>query len=152
MIAPGEAIPTALAQAQARLDELRAGRQPRSSTGTAITPYDISYSDFAAKFCGSEGGDFPFNFCYPPSSSDHVGSAHDVDNFKITVCVNSGQAHLTLIMDSQTVLSTDVVAGSTYKCVTHGYYSNGPNWDVVTDKVHVASSSTSYDLATKWSQ
>jgi len=111
----------------------------------------ISDTDFAAKYCTTEGGAFTIVHCRtaPPLTSNHSGSAFDVDTFQISACVNSGRINMKVWTDGDLVLNVDIPERS---CTSATLDSGLWNFDVVSDTITVIAPNTEYDLSTRWDQ
>jgi len=149
--APGQPVPDALLAAQARVAAARQGRPSHvASAANASGPIaSITDTDFATRYCTTEGGAWTTVHCYtaPPLTGNHSGSAHDIDTFKVSACVNSGKINIKVWTDSDQVLNVDLLANF---CSVHTWDSGFSNFDVVSDTLTVTASNTAYDLSTRW--
>lgn len=152
-IAPGQPVPSALAEAQARSDEARQGRparelpaKPASVAGTE----SFTSSWFANNFCYNE----PYTFinCHTGPGDDGVtgnldGTHTDVDEFKTTLCVNAGKVTLRTWVEGEQRLGVQVLADN---CWTYHWTSGLFNADSFRVSSTIDSASANYFLVVKW--
>jgi hypothetical protein len=150
-IAPGQPVPEALAQAQARADAAQAARparalpaQPAAVAGTE----SFSASGFASNFCYNEP--YAFINCHTGTNDGGVtvnlsGTHTDVDEFKASLCVNSGKVTLRTWVDGDPHVAVQVLGGN---CWTWHLWNGGD--DTISDSATIDSASANYFLAVKW--
>lgn len=151
-IAPDQPVPSALAEAQARADAARSARparelpEPAAATGTE----SFAASWFANNFCYNE----PYTFinCHTGPGDDGVtgnldGTHTDIDEFKTTLCVNSGKVTLRAWVEGEQTLGVQVTDGN---CWTYHWWSGLFNADSIRVSTTINSTSANYFLVVKW--
>lgn len=152
-IAPGQPVPEALAQAQARADAAGAARparaqpaQPAAVAGTDTESF--SASGFANSFCYNES--YAFINCHLGTNDGGVtvnlsGTHTDVDEFKASLCVNTGKVTLRTWVDGDPHVAVQVTDGN---CWTWHLWNGGD--DTISDSTTIDSASANYFFAAKW--
>jgi hypothetical protein len=152
-IAPGRPVPALLAQAQARADAARRDRparalpaKPASVTGPGPESFNAGW--FADNFCYNE----PYTFinCHLGVNDSGVkgnlaGTHDDVDEFKTSICVNSGKVTLRTWVDGDPHVGVQVTDGN---CWGWHLWNGGDDTIAVTSTID--SASANYFLAVKW--
>jgi hypothetical protein len=152
-IAPGQPVPSALAEAQARSDEARQSRPARelpAKPASVAGPDSESFvaSSFASNFCYNES--YTFINCHLGTNDGGVtgnlsGTHINVDEFKASICVNSGKVTLRTWVDGDPHLAVQVTDGN---CWTWHLWNGGD--DTISDSSTIDSASANYFLAVKW--
>lgn len=151
-IAPGQPVPELLAQAQARADARldRPARVLPAKPASVAGPGPASFSAdwFADTYCYNE----PYSFinCHLGTNStgvkvDLAGTHTDVDEFRTTICVNSGKVTLRTWVDGDPHVGVQVIAGNCW-----GWHLWNGGDDTIRDTTTIDSDSANYFLAVKW--
>jgi hypothetical protein len=152
-IAPGQPVPELLAQAQARSDEARRDRPARALPAKPASvagpgPESFSADWFADTYCYNEP--YAFINCHLGVNDtgvkvDLAGTHTDVDEFRTTICVNSGKVTLRTWADGDPHLAAQVVSDH---CWGWHLWNGGDDTIRVTSTID--SDSANYFLAVKW--
>ncbi|HEX3478406.1 MAG TPA: hypothetical protein VHT91_25470 [Kofleriaceae bacterium] len=152
-IAPGQPVPAALAEAQARADAAHADRPARAlpaQPAAVAGPQSESFSSswFADNFCYNES--YAFINCHLGVNDTGVkvdlsGTHTDVDEFKASLCVNSGKVTLRTWVDGDPHVAAQVTDGN---CWTWHLWNGGD--DTISDSTTIDSASANYFFAAKW--
>jgi hypothetical protein len=154
-IAPGQPVPEPLAAARARADEARRDRparelpaKPESVAGTE----SFGESWFQDNFCYNE----PYHFinCHTGVNDAGVtgnlaGTHLDIDEFKTSICANSGKVTLRAWVEDDQTLGVQVADGN---CWTYHWWSGLFNADSIRVTSTIDSASANYFLVVKWNQ
>jgi hypothetical protein len=150
-IAPDRPVPQLLADAQARADEARRDRPLREAPSTGRTE-SFTANWFANNYCYNE----PFFFinCHLGPNENGVtgdldGTHADVDEFKTSMCVNSGKVAFRAFIEGDQHLGIQLTAD---QCWTYHWSSGIFNADNFRVTSTILSTSGNYFLAVKWNQ
>lgn len=152
-IAPGQPVPSALAEAQARSDEARSARPARElpAQPAAVTgPEAFSASWFGSSICSNSH--YSFINCHTGPNDTGVtgnldGTHTDIDEFQTTLCVNSGKVTLRAWVEGEQTLGVQVLGGN---CLTYHWWSGLFNADSIRVSSTIDSASGNYFLAVMW--
>jgi hypothetical protein len=152
-LAPGQPVPGALADAQARADEARSARPARepSAKPAAVTGTEsFSASWFVSNFCNNTN--YSFINCHTGPNNTGVtgnldGTHTDIDEFQTTLCVNSGKVTLRAWVEGEQTLGVQVLAGT---CWTYHWWSGLFNADSIRVSSTIDSASANYFLTVMW--
>jgi hypothetical protein len=151
-IAPGQPVPSALAEAQVRADQARSARPARALPQPAAVagPEDFSASWFASTVCSNTN--YSFLNCHTgPNNTgvtgDLAGTHDDIDEFQTTLCVNSGKVTLRAWVEGDQTLGVQVLGGN---CLTYHWWSGLFNADSIGVSSTIDSASGNYFLAVMW--
>jgi hypothetical protein len=152
-IAPGQPVPAALADAQARADQARSARparelpaRPAAVAGTEA----FSASWFGNNICSNSN--YSFINCHTGPNDTGVtgnlaGTHDDIDEFQTTLCVNSGKVTLRAWVEGEQTLGVQVIDGN---CLTYHWWSGLFNADFIKVSSTIDSASANYFLAVMW--
>lgn len=149
-IAPGQPVPALLAAAQARSDEARRDRPAREvpqQPAFAGSSASITADEFDRWYC--QDPYYSFRTCHLGTTTELDGTHYDIDEFKVTMCVNSGKVELRVWVEDEKKLDVQLLGGD---CITYHWWSGLFNADSIRVKTDILSATANYDLTVKWNR
>lgn len=151
-IAPDRDVPDALVAAQKRADDARRDRPVREvpeQPATKSGPASITASGFDSTYC-QDTNYFNINCHLGPNENGVTGELdgthYDIDEFRVTMCVNSGKVELRIWVDDEKKLDIQKYSG----CLTYHWWSGLFNADSFRVKTDILVDPANYFLTVKW--